>query len=99
MTAALLSQLAATGLLAKTEGGGSILVLLVGPVGGGIFYAAFHNYYRNASKSHSFERETRVTAKPITGSEAKAGETKGTKKSKIEGANHSGHRTRVQRVP
>jgi len=84
-------------LLASSNGPGWLLVL--GPAGGGGLYYALWQYYRNTQKSHSFERETRVEAKPITGMEHKVNEVKGTTKSSIEGDNHSNHRQRVQRVP
>jgi hypothetical protein len=39
-------------------------------------------YYRNTHTSHSFERETRIEAQPVTGSDAKVKEITGTKKSR-----------------
>ena len=45
------------------------------------------------------KRETRVAAQPITGSDQKVNEVKGTKRSGIDGANQSNHRQRVQRIP
>jgi hypothetical protein len=57
------------------------------------------SYYRNTGKSHSFERETRIGAKPVTGSDRKVDEIRGTKQTSIDGDNHDDHRERVQRLP
>ena len=84
-------------LLAASDGGPAWLLIL-GPAGGGALYFGLWQYYRNTGKSHSFERETRVEAKPITGTDRKVDEIKGTKKSGIDGANHGDHRQRVQRL-
>jgi hypothetical protein len=85
-------------LASSNEGGGGAWLLLLGPAGGAALYVALWNYYRNAGASHSFERETRVTARPVTGGEAKVGENNGTRDSRIDGANHTDHRQRVQRL-
>jgi hypothetical protein len=85
-------------LLASSDGGPAWL-LIIGPAGGGGLYYGLWQYYRNTGKSHSFEKETRIAAKPVTGRDAKVDEVKGTKKTSIDGANHSNHRQRVQRVP
>jgi hypothetical protein len=87
-----------TGALLASKSGGSGALLLAGPAGGGVVYFALFRFYRNTDKTHSFERETRVAAQPITGSDRKFDEIKGTKKSHTDGANQSNHRTRVQRV-
>lgn len=84
--------------LAAEDGGGASLLLLAGPVAGGLAYVGCWSYYRNTGKSHAFERETRVNAKPVAGSDTKVGEVKGTTKSDIDGANHTDHRSRVQRM-
>jgi len=86
------------GLLASSEGSGTLLLLAVGPAGGGGLYFALWRFYRNTDKSHSFESETRVVAQPITGNDRKVDEIKGTKKSGIDGDNRSNHRQRVERV-
>lgn len=98
MIGALLADVAAAGLVASGQDGAPGWLLLLGPVGAGVFYAAFWNYYRNTDESHAFERETRITAKPITGHDAKVREVTGTRESRIDGDNHSDHRRRVQRV-
>lgn len=76
-----------------------VWLLLLGPAGaGGVYYALWH-YYRNATKSHAYEKETRVVAQPITGTDRKVNEVKGTKRTSIEGDNRDDHRVRVQRLP
>ena len=56
-------------------------------------------YYRNTHTSHSYERETRIAAQSVTGNDVKVDEIKGTKRSGIDGDNHTDHRKRVQRLP
>ena len=41
-----------------------LLFLLLGPASGVGLYWALYRYYRNTDKSHAFERETAVEAKP-----------------------------------
>jgi hypothetical protein len=77
---------------------GQAFLLLLGPAAGGGLYYGLWSFYRNASKSHSFETETRVAAQPITGTENKVDEVRGTTASGISGDNVSNHRQRVQRV-
>ena len=48
-----------------------------------------YRYYRNTDKSHAFERETKVEAKPVTGSDVKIGTNNGTQESRIAGDNVS----------
>ena len=59
-----------------------------------------YRYYRNTDKSHAFERETVVDAKPVTGAERdrKVDEIKGTRESRIQGDNLRDYRKRVQRI-
>ncbi len=85
-------------LLAASDNGGPGWLLLAGPAAGGGTYFGFWRYYRNTDKSHSYERETRVQATPITGNERKVDEVRGTKRSRIDGDNKTSHRERVQRV-
>ena len=91
MIAALLSG----ALLASSSPG---WLLILGPASGGGLYFGLYRYYRNTDKSHSFERETRVASRPITGNDRKVDEVKGTQKSSIDGDNKTKHRQRVQRV-
>jgi hypothetical protein len=75
-------------------------ILLLGPAGAVGLYWALYRYYRNTDKSHDFEHETAVAAKPVTGSDAdeKVDEVKGTRESRIHGDNVREYRHRVQRI-
>ena len=75
-------------------------LLAMGPAGAAVLYWALYRYYRNTDKSHAFERETVVDAKPVTGSERdrKVAEVKGTRETRIDGDNVSAYRTRVERI-
>ena len=75
-----------------------IWLLALGPTGAAALYWAIYRYYRNTDKSHAFERETTVDAEPVTGSEHKVSEVKGTRKTRIDGDNVKAYRTRVRRV-
>ena len=88
----------ASAMLAASNDGGPVWLLALGPVGGGATYFGFWSYYRNTGKSHSFEHETRVAAKPITGHETKVNRVTGTKATRINGDNVSDYRQRVQRL-
>ena len=92
-----LSQLSIVMANAQDEDGGGWL-LVAGPAAGLALYLALFRYYRDTDKSHQFERETCVTAKPITGSDAKVDEVRGTKARSIQGNNVRSFRQRVQRV-
>jgi hypothetical protein len=70
----------------------------LGPAGATALYWALYRYYRNTDKSHAFERETAVEAQPVTGSEQKVGEVKGTQEKRIRGDNVHEYRKRVQRM-
>lgn len=76
----------------------SLALLLLGPAGGVGLYWALYRHYRNTDKSHGFERETTVQAKPVTGSDAKVGENNGTQEKRIRGDNVHDYRKRVERV-
>ena len=77
---------------------GGLMLLLLGPAGGGGLYWMLYRYYRNTDKSHAFERETDVKAQPVTGSDRKVDEIKGTRESQIRGNNVADFRKRVQRM-
>lgn len=77
---------------------GSLALLLMGPAGATGLYWALYRYYRNTDKSHAFERETTVEAKPITGTDNKVDEVKGTRATGIPGDNVRAYRTRVKRI-
>jgi hypothetical protein len=77
---------------------GGLSLLLLGPAGATGLYWALYRYYRNTDKSHAYERETTVDAKPVTGSERKVGEVKGTQQQRISGDNVHDYRERVARM-
>ena len=77
---------------------GGLSLLLLGPAGATGLYWALYRYYRNTDKSHAYERETTVDAKPVTGSERKVGEVKGTQQQSISGNNVYDYRERVARI-
>ena len=70
-------------------------LLLLGPGSGIGLYWALYRYYRNTDKSHAFERETKVDAKPVTGSDEKVGTNNGTRERRISGDNVREYRKRV----
>lgn len=76
----------------------SLMLLLAGPASATALYWALYRYYRNTDKSHGFEHETDVQAKPVTGSEQKVNEIKGTREPRIRGDNVRAYRSRVQRM-
>ena len=73
-------------------------LLAAGPAGATALYWALYRYYRNTDKSHGFEHETEIVAKPVTGSERKIGEVKGTQQRRIDGDNVGDYRRRVKRL-
>ncbi len=77
---------------------GGLWLLAMGPAGATGLYWYLYRYYRNTDKSHAFERETAVEAKPVTGSEQKVNEVKGTRATRIPGDNVHEYRKRVQRI-
>ena len=77
---------------------GGMALLLIGPAGATGLYWYLYRYYRNTDKSHGFERETTVEAKPVTGSEEKVDEVKGTQATRIPGDNVREFRQRVRRI-
>ena len=97
MIAVLLSEVVGAVVFAADDSG-PVWLLALGPAGGGALYFGLWRYYRNTHQSHSFERETRIQARPITGNDRKVDEIKGTKKTSIDGDNKTNHRQRVQRV-
>jgi len=77
---------------------GGLSLLLLGPAGATGVYWALYRYYRNTDKSHAYERETTVDAKPVTGSDRKVGENNGTRQQRISGDNVQDFRERVARM-
>lgn len=77
---------------------GGMALLLIGPAGATGLYWYLYRYYRNTDKSHGFERETTVEAKPVTGSEEKVDEVTGTQATRIPGDNVREFRQRVRPI-
>lgn len=75
-----------------------LMLLAIGPAGATALYWALYRYYRNTDKSHGFERETKVDAKPVTGSQDRVDTVTGTRQTHIDGSNGTAYRTRVQRI-
>ena len=73
-------------------------LLLAGPASATGLYWALYRYYRNTDKSHAFERDTAVDAKPVTGSDQKVDEVIGTQRTRIPDDNVREYRKRVKRV-
>ena len=73
-------------------------LLLMGPAGAVGLYWSLYRHYRNTDKSHAFERETAVDAKPVTGADEKVDEIKGTQQTRISGDNVGEYRKRVKRI-
>ncbi|MDP3425118.1 MAG: hypothetical protein Q8S32_15340 [Burkholderiaceae bacterium] len=77
---------------------GGLWLLLLGPAGATALYWALYRYYRNTDKSHAFEYETTVNAEPVTGSDLKVNEVRGTQQPRISGDNLHDYRQRVRRI-
>jgi len=77
---------------------GGLWLLALGPAGATALYWGLYRYYRNTDKSHAFERDTKIEAKPVTGSDDKVDEVRGTRETRINGDNVRAYRQRVRRV-
>lgn len=75
-----------------------LALLALGPAGAAGLYWVLYRYYRNTDKSHAFERETRVEAKPVSGSDLKVGTNNGTRERRIAGDNVREYRQRVDGI-
>lgn len=73
-------------------------LLALGPAGAVALYWMLYRHYRNTDKSHAFERETRIEARPVTGTDAKIGEVRGTRATGIRGDNLQSYRERANSV-
>ena len=73
----------------------SLWLLALGPAGATGLYWGLYRYYRNTDKSQDFEHETKVDAKPVTGSDEKVGTNNGTRETRIRGDNLRNYRLRV----
>jgi hypothetical protein len=76
----------------------SLILLAMGPAGGVGLYWFLYRYYRNTDKSHAFEHETKVVAKPVTGSDHKVDTNNGTRERRINGNNIGEYRQRLGRM-
>ncbi len=92
------SLIVALGVLLETTGDDGLWILLLGPAGAVGVYWGLWQYYRNTGQSHSFERETLIESKPVTGTDRKVNEVKGTRNPSVDGNNVSSYRQRVQRI-
>jgi hypothetical protein len=72
-----------------------VLPFLAGPIAASSLYSAVQRHYRNEDKSHNFERETSVSAKPVTGSDRKIDELSDLERTRIEGDNVREYRKRL----
>jgi hypothetical protein len=79
---------------------GGLWLLALGPAGATGLYWMLYRYYRNTDKSHDFEHETAIVAKPVQGMESdhKVGTVEGTRDKRIKGDNVGDYRERVQRL-
>ena len=79
---------------------GGTWLLLLGPASGIGLYWGLFRYYRNTDKSHDFEHETAVVAKPVTGADQdrKVDVVIGTRQSRMSGDNVRAYRQRVERI-
>ncbi|AWH25479.1 hypothetical protein [Stenotrophomonas sp. YAU14D1_LEIMI4_1] len=73
-------------------------LLAAGPAGATALYWALYRYYRNTDKSHGFEHETEIDAKPVTGSDRRVDSITGTQERRVRGDNVHEYRKRVARV-
>ncbi|MGE6332804.1 hypothetical protein [Stenotrophomonas sp. NPDC077659] len=73
-------------------------LLAAGPAGAAALYWALYRYYRNTDKSHSFEHETAIDAKPVTGSDQRVDSITGTQERRVRGDNVYEYRKRVMRM-
>jgi hypothetical protein len=83
----------------SSDGGGLVALLALGPASATALYWTLFRYYRNTDKSHAFERETAVAAKPVTGNDRKLHMVTGTEQKRITGDNVQDHRKRVKKMP
>lgn len=78
--------------------GAPLWILAAGPAGALGTYWAIYRYYRNTDKSHAYERDTLIDAKPVQGHEEKVDHISRTRDSDIDGDNSAKYRERVRRL-
>lgn len=72
-----------------------VLLFLAGPIAAGSLYSAVQRRYRNTDKSHDFEHETTVAARPVTGSDRRIDKLTDLDRERIEGDNVREYRKRL----
>ena len=80
------------------NGGGWLALLAAGPAAGVAVWTAIFRYYRNTDKRNDYEHEAGIVAQPVTGSDRKVDEVRGTRETQIRGDNLRAYRQRVERV-
>lgn len=86
-----------TVVMATSGDSGPLWLLAAGPAGAAATYWSIYRYYRNTDKSHAYERDTLIKAKPVQGDEDKINHIRKTQKSGIDRNNRDNHRSRVKR--
>jgi hypothetical protein len=83
----------------KMDQEGILFLLAMGPASAVGLYWMLYRYYRNTDKSHSFEHETQVVTRALTGAEAdhRINAIRGTQQTRIPGDNVGRYRHRVKR--
>lgn len=74
-----------------------LYLLAAGPVAAAAVYWFIYRFYRNTDKTHQYESETRLEARPVQGRDTKIRTITATTENSISGANAARHRARVQR--
>lgn len=78
-----------------SDGGGSALLLLLGPAAGVGFYLLIFFRYRNTDKRHAYERETSAEVLDLRVHDQVVSRVTGVERSSIQGKNSSSPRTRL----
>ena len=81
-----------------SHGDNGLWLLALGPAGATALYWALYRYYRNTDKSHDFEHETAIDAKPVQGGQQKIRQIRGTRATRISGDNVHAFRQRVRKM-
>jgi hypothetical protein len=84
--------------MASTSDDGALWLLAAGPAGAVATYWSLYRYYRNTDKSHAFERDTLIDARPVQGAKERVDHISRTRDSDIDGDNSANHRARVERL-
>lgn len=78
---------------------GILFLLALGPASAAALYWMLYRYYRNTDKSHSFEHETHVVTRALSGADDDqyTNSIRGTQQTRIPGDNVGNYRQRVKR--